>query len=144
MWDITPSALEGQGAGRALLGRARACLEACDPGPLTGGDIVHGDFAPENVLADRGRLSGVVDWEQCRAGDARFALIGLLFDVDLGAKAAPAVGTRLRDARGQRIPAPLRALYTAIYAVRYTSWAVGTEMEDEVFALAWRLMGANA
>ena len=61
---------------------------------MTGGDIVHGDFAPENVLARRGHLSGVIDWEQCRVGDARIDLVGLLFDMELGAKARPAVRSR--------------------------------------------------
>lgn len=137
--DITPSVLEAHPAGRVLLGEARACLQACDPALLTGGDLVHGDFAPENVLVHQGRLCGVIDWEQCRTGDARFDLIGLLFDIELGAKATPTVSAQLRHALRQRLPAPLLALYTAIYAVRYTSWAIGTSMEQEVLDLADRL-----
>lgn len=137
--DVRPSVLEGHPAGRALLDDARACLAACDPALMAAGDVVHGDFAPENALAERGRLTGVVDWEQSRAGDARFDLIGLLFDVDLGGKAAAAVSARLRLALRQRLPAPLLALYTAVYSVRYAGWAIGTEMEAEVLALVDRL-----
>jgi aminoglycoside phosphotransferase (APT) family kinase protein len=31
--------------------------------------LVHGDFWPGNVLWRRGRLVGIVDWEQSRVGD---------------------------------------------------------------------------
>lgn len=34
---------------------------------------VHGDFAPGNILLDRGRISGVVDWELGRGGGLPFS-----------------------------------------------------------------------
>ena len=106
---------------------------------LTGEDIVHGDFAPENALARNGPLTGVVDCERRRAGDANLDLIGLAFDIELGAKANAQVVAQMDAARRQRLPAPVRALYTSIYVVRYASWAIGTDMAQEVLALGGRL-----
>ena len=42
-----------------------------------------------------------------------------------------------------RLPAPVLALYISIYSVRYTSWAIGTEMEHEVLDLANRLISTD-
>ena len=141
LFSMPPAVLEAHPTGRVLLGLARARLQDCDPALMTGGDIVHGDFAPENVLASRGHLSGVIDWEQCRAGDARLDLVGLLLDMELGAKARPAVSAQFRHTLHQRIPASLLALYIAIYAVRYAGWALGTEDEQGVLDLIDRLRG---
>jgi aminoglycoside phosphotransferase len=140
LFDIAPAVLETHPVGSVLLGEARACLEACDPALLAGGDIVHGDFAPENALARKGHLCGVVDWERCRAGDAGIDLVGMLFDMELGSKASAEVTAQLRRMLSQRLPAPVLALYIAIYAVRYASWAIGTSMEHDVLALAGRLV----
>jgi len=41
--------------------------------------VVHFDFSPLNLLAERDRLVGVVDWEGVRRRDATFALAALLF-----------------------------------------------------------------
>jgi Ser/Thr protein kinase RdoA (MazF antagonist) len=139
LFDIAPAVLETHPTGHALLGEARARLQACDPALLTGGDIVHGDFAPENALVRKGHLCGVVDWERCRVGDARLDLVGMLFDIELGTKANASVSAQLRRTLSQRLAVPLLALYTALYAVRYASWAIGTPMEQEVLALGGRL-----
>jgi hypothetical protein len=66
-------------------------------------------------------------------------LVGLLFDIELGDKASAPVGAQLDAALRQRLPAPVLALYTSVYAVRYASWAIGTDMADEVLALGRRL-----
>jgi Ser/Thr protein kinase RdoA (MazF antagonist) len=137
--DIRPANLQGHPTGRALLAEARARLDACEPVVPSGGDIVHCDFAPENALVRGGRLCGVVDWEQSRAGDASFDLVGLLFDMEAGPRATPAVGARLRNALAQRVHPALLAAYISLYAVRYASWAIGTFMEPEVLALCDRL-----
>jgi Ser/Thr protein kinase RdoA (MazF antagonist) len=139
LFEISPSVLEAHPDGRRLLSRARARLDECDPSLLTGGDIMHGDFAPENALVHEGRLSAVVDWEQCRPGDATLDLVGILFDLELGAKAGPSIRAEFRHSLRQAAPGPLLALYVAIFAARYASWGIGTELEAEVLALGERL-----
>jgi Ser/Thr protein kinase RdoA (MazF antagonist) len=42
-------------------------------------DIVHFDFQPMNVLVEGERISGVVDWDGARVGDAAFDLATLLY-----------------------------------------------------------------
>ena len=137
--DVTPSALEGHPLGSQLLEEARTRLDHCRPLLNVVSDIVHRDFAPENVLVHNGRLCAVVDWEQCSTGDARFDLVGLLFDVEMGGKASAFVNGMLRNVLAERLSPELLGAYVAFYAVRYASWAIGTDMEDRVLYLAQRL-----
>jgi aminoglycoside phosphotransferase (APT) family kinase protein len=62
--------------------------------PLAGlrlrrGDFTHNDLNLSNILADGGRVTGVVDWDEagfgCRAGD----LVGLAFDCEFVARRDP-------------------------------------------------------
>jgi Ser/Thr protein kinase RdoA (MazF antagonist) len=140
LFDIAPDVVAAHPVGRELLKEARRRLQRCDPAHFSTGDIVHADFAPENTLAARGRLVGVVDWERCRVGDAGLDLVGLLFDIELGEKAAPAVRRRLWTARLTRVPPDVLALYVAIYAVRYASWAINSSMERVVLERGTRLL----
>jgi hypothetical protein len=51
---------------------------ATEPYEMTGVDLIHNDFRPENILCDeRGRITGVVDWQVLR-GDWHFALVGMV------------------------------------------------------------------
>jgi aminoglycoside phosphotransferase (APT) family kinase protein len=94
--------------------------------------VVHGDCAPENVLVHEGQITAVVDWEQACYGDAAFDLAGMIFDIELGAKAEPDVLSLLYAAIHAQVPPDAWRLYTHIYAVRYASWAINTEMESQV------------
>lgn len=141
LFDIAPDIVADHPTGRVFLRKARERLDRCPH--LPGGDIVHGDFAPENVLVRDGRLVGVVDWERSRAGDAGLDLVGALFDIEIAGKAAPTVLRRLWIEIEDRIAPDVLALYVAVYAVRYASWAIGTEMEAEVLALDSRLIRAT-
>ncbi|WP_237742846.1 phosphotransferase family protein [Actinopolymorpha alba] len=52
---------------------------AAEPHEMSGDDLIHNDYRPENVLCDdRGQITGVVDWHVLR-GDRHFTLVGLLF-----------------------------------------------------------------
>lgn len=54
--------------------RFRAILDSCDSLP---GRITHGDFGTGNILIDRGRLSGVIDFAGCAPGDPAYDLASL-------------------------------------------------------------------
>ena len=99
---------------------------------------------PRTPLPAAALLAGVVDWERCRIGDADLDLVGLLFDIDIGEKASPAVRQRLWSAMAGRVPPEVLALYVAIYAVRYASWAIGAPMEPDVLSLGGRLLRESA
>jgi aminoglycoside phosphotransferase (APT) family kinase protein len=53
---------------------AAACHTPC---PVS--DVVHWDFHGGNILVDGDRVSGVIDWDGLRFGDASFDLMTLLF-----------------------------------------------------------------
>ncbi len=137
--DVTPSALKGHPVGSQLLEEARTQLDHCQPLLKVVDDIVHRDFAPENVLVRDGRLCAVVDCEQSSTGDALFDLVWLLFDVEMGRKASPSVNRKLRDILSERLSPEQLGAYVAFYAVRYASCAVWTDMEEVVLYLAQRL-----
>lgn len=143
LFDIDPAVVAAHPVGAELLGEARTRLDRCDPADFPGTDVMHADFAPENALVHKGHLTGIVDWERCRAGDAGFDLVGVLFDVEIGGKAAASVRRELTRALRERIAPQVLALYTAVYAVRYASWAIGESMEDEVLALGRRLLDVH-
>ncbi|MEV5327502.1 phosphotransferase [Nonomuraea fastidiosa] len=49
---------------------------------LDGDDLVHTDFHAGNVLVDAdGAITGVIDWDGARRGDAAFDLFTLRFDL---------------------------------------------------------------
>ncbi len=141
--DINPPVVDAHPVGRALLAEARTRLERCDPSELRGGDIVHGDFAPENLLVDGGRVTGVVDWERCRVGDAAFDLVGALYDMEIGDKADREIRRDFAQAVLLRVPAAVLDLY-AVYAVRYAPWEIGSPMEDDVLKLGTTLIDYRA
>jgi hypothetical protein len=62
--------------------------------------------------------------------DGRRSAIQYLFDIETGRKARPAVIRRLWTEIEDRIPSDVLALYVALYAVRYASWAIGTRRAD--------------
>jgi hypothetical protein len=73
----------------ALLGVLQTVVATHAGAACPTGDIVHFDFTPANILAQDGRISGVIDWEGACAGDRAFDLATLLFycydDVDIRA-----------------------------------------------------------
>lgn len=139
-FDIAPAALGPSSAALEVLAEARRRLDACDTAGLRTTDIVHADFAPENVLIRAGRIVAVIDWERARTGDAGIDLVGALFDVEIWEKASAPVREDLWSAARVRMPRDVLAAYVGIYAVRYLSWAVGTDMEEQVLDLAHRLL----
>jgi len=139
-FDIDPAALSASRAATAVLIRARRRLAACDPSDLRTSDIVHGDFAPENLLIRDDQVVGVVDWERARVGDAGLDLVGAIFDIEIGEKASPPLRQEVWGLAREQLPATVLAAYVGVYAVRYLSWSVGTDMEDEVLELVADLL----
>lgn len=64
--------------------------------------MLHNDFHPRNILLDRGRFSGVIDWECSQFGEADFDLCHVIHwcsyppkpDIDFG----PFLGTLFQSA----------------------------------------------
>lgn len=52
--------------------------------PLDGPRLIHNDFADWNLLTDGSKLTGVLDWDECHAGDpiADLACWSTFYDID--------------------------------------------------------------
>lgn len=89
-------------------------------------DVVHFDFQGANILVERGRVSGVVDWEGTRAGDCAFDLATLFFlsDDAGGDGAAPGPRERLWRRLVARTTPGLRRIYLAHLILRQADWAI--------------------
>ena len=70
-------------AGRSL--HARLCAQRPEEAPV---GLVHGDFQPGNVLYDRGRMVGVIDWDLAGIGAQGLDVGWLLMMIDPQAWAA--------------------------------------------------------
>ena len=64
---------------RDLLRRLQALVDKHRGAVRTRHDLVHFDFQPANLLVEDKTITGVVDWDGARAGDAAFDLATLLF-----------------------------------------------------------------
>lgn len=83
-------------------------------------DIVHFDFQPMNVLVEGDTISGVVDWDGARAGDAAFDLATLLFYTYDDEQARAALW-----ARGLAMTTPgAFAVYLAHLILRQADWSL--------------------
>ena len=92
------------------------------PDELAGDDAVHADFQPGNFLAERGRLTGIVDWDGAARGDRRLDLVTLRFG--LHAIPADARATSRLDQLLDAIPADVLAPMWAHMSLRMADWAI--------------------
>ncbi len=89
-------------AEKPVYGRAFSLLrELEDSLSFQGGPVLlHNDFHPKNIIVNRGRFSGVIDWECSQFGEADFELCHLihwcLFPPKEGSGFHPVLGSLLR------------------------------------------------
>jgi hypothetical protein len=104
--------------------RAAALLtwaRSLDTDVLPGDDLVHVDYHPGNVLVDRGRISGIVDWDGAGRGDRRFDLVTLRYDLELR---APSLAAELDAHLRRTVPAAVLRLCWAHMGIRLVDWAI--------------------
>jgi hypothetical protein len=106
-----------------LLDRVEAIGHAIDPGVLGGGDILHWDFHPGNMLEVDGRVSAVIDTDFVTTGDATFdlttlAVSSLVTDCEAG------VRSRLLDLGVRGVDEPKRSAYVGHLLLRYLDWSI--------------------
>nr|WP_285650508.1 phosphotransferase [Actinomycetospora sp. NBRC 106375] len=111
-----PRAAGGRAAPRSCSrlpdpGRPRASLDRLRDAPAS--VLVHGDLRAEHVLVDGGRITGVLDWSDARAGDPAKDLIWPLLETspDVAAAVTAAYGADLSErASDWRAVAPCYAV----------------------------------
>jgi len=95
---------------------------ASHPRCLSGGDAVHCDYQPGNILTSHGHITGVIDWDGPARGDRRLDLVTLRFGVH-GITADPAAVGHL-DRLLDQFPAQVLAPMWAHMSLRMTDWAI--------------------
>lgn len=94
------------------------------PSAMTGGDLVHLDFHPGNVLVDAtGQLTGVVDWDGIGRGDRLFGLVNLRFEA-APAGFPPDVISWLDGLLDERLAPEVLRLYWASMSLRSVDWVI--------------------
>jgi aminoglycoside phosphotransferase (APT) family kinase protein len=111
-------------------------------GRLPDVDLVHVDFHHRNMLRGGDRLTAVVDWEGCRAGDRAFDLVTFCFGMTDAVQEA-GVEERVWAAACGLAGAELLAPYVAHMALRRVDWSIRHHPEevDHVLGLALRYAG---
>jgi len=85
-----------------------------------GGDLVHLDFQPGNVLVRNGRITGLIDWDGASRGDRLLDLVVLRFYL---LRQAPPLTRILDDELAGADPERLRA-YWAHISLRQVDWSI--------------------
>jgi aminoglycoside phosphotransferase (APT) family kinase protein len=75
--------------------------------------LIHGDLHPRNILAENGKLTGIIDWGDMCAGDLAVDLSGL-WGLFADASARQAVLTHYRADETMRARAMARAFYIGV------------------------------
>ena len=89
---------------------------------LAGDDAMHLDFQVANLLADAGRITGVVDWDGAGRGDRRLDLVTLRFGAWPGLADSDVV--RRLDDHLDSIPAQVLQPAWAHMTLRMVDWAI--------------------
>jgi len=127
--------------------RLLAAIEATGaevPEHLSGDDLVHFDFHPENVLVDRtGAVTGVIDWDGAARSNGVLDLMTLRFDL---ARRAPDLGRWIGGLLCEVAPEPVRLACWAHLSLRLVDWAIREHAPADVsawVAVATELMPGN-
>ncbi|MGO8872422.1 MAG: phosphotransferase [Acidimicrobiales bacterium] len=98
---------------------------------LPGGDIVHWDLHPGNLLADGEDLAAIVDTDFAVVGDATFDLV-MLAMASLATPCDPGVRTRLFGAAFDELDELRRRAYLAHLFLRLLDWPIRRGRGDEI------------
>ncbi|GAA1656434.1 hypothetical protein GCM10009765_02330 [Fodinicola feengrottensis] len=91
------------------------------PSTMSGDDLVHLDFHPENVLVRHNAISGIVDWDGIGRGDRHFGLVTLRFALVGG---DPAAARWVDDRIDATLDDETLLLYQAHMSLRMVDWAI--------------------
>jgi aminoglycoside phosphotransferase (APT) family kinase protein len=105
---------------RRMLEHFQRIAEAAGNTPCPASDVVHWDFHGGNILVDGDRITGVIDWDGLRFGDASFDLMTLLFYSYRDEHARHPLWEEARAHSSAR----LLRLYLAHVIIRQLDWSI--------------------
>jgi hypothetical protein len=114
-----------------LVDRIEAIGRSLVPDDLPGGDVVHWDWHPGNILECDGSLSAVIDNDFVTTGDARFDLVTLAV-ASLTMPCAPGTRDRLMDAAFVALTDRQRDAYVGHLLIRVLDWPIRSHRTDEI------------
>lgn len=68
--------------GEKVLERIQAVGADAHPSIFPENGLVHFDLHTDNILVEKGRISGIIDWEEACSGDPQYDLVQFAFDLD--------------------------------------------------------------
>ncbi len=105
---------------RRMLEHFQRIAEAAESAPCAVSDVVHWDFHGGNILVDDECITGVIDWDGLRFGDASFDLMTMLFY----SYREPQVRRPLWDEARSHSSDHLLRLYLAHVIIRQLDWSI--------------------
>lgn len=114
-----------------LVAGVEAFATSLDPGDLAGGDIVHWDLHPGNLLGAAGLLTAVVDTDFACVGDAAFDLV-MLAVTSLALPCGPGVRRRLFAAAFDSLDEVRARAYLGHLFIRLLDWPIRRGRTEEI------------
>jgi aminoglycoside phosphotransferase (APT) family kinase protein len=114
-----------------LIDRIETIGRSLQPHDLPGGDVVHWDWHPGNILESDGTLSAVVDNDFVTTGDARFDLVTLAVTSST-IPCAPGTRDRLMGAAFGALTDRQRDAYVGHLLLRILDWPIRGHRTDEI------------
>lgn len=101
------------------------------PHQLRGGDVVHWDFHPGNMLHADGQISAIIDTDFMTTGDAAFDLVTLAM-TSLAVACDSGVRRRLFELAVDPLEKARRGAYVGHLLIRFLDWPIRRHRPDEV------------
>jgi aminoglycoside phosphotransferase (APT) family kinase protein len=114
-----------------LVARIERIGAGLDRDAFGGGDVVHWDLHPGNLLEVDGRLAAVIDTDFATTGDATFDLATLAV-TSLTVPCEPGVRGRLFDLGVAALDRARREAYLGHLLLRFVDWSIRKARADEV------------
>lgn len=115
----------------AVAARIEEVGRSIGPDDLPGGDIVHWDLHPGNILQEQGALSAIIDTDFATVGDAALDLV-LLAVTSLGVACDSGVRSRLFAVAFDELAPVRRRAYVSHVLLRLLDWSIRRERTGEI------------
>ena len=116
---------------RRVVERIEEIGRSTRPEDLGGGDVVHGDLHPGNLLQADGHLVAVVDMDYTQVGDADFDL-AMLALTSLEVSVEPGVRSRLFERGVHGLTEHRRRAYIGNLLLRFLDWPIRKNRPHEI------------